>query len=117
MAVSDGPGPAIVTPINNFTGSQKKEQMLQLQDRFVGINPSAQTPSALKNVNQYNEQEEDDDDVLTELPNTNRRQVPGYGIPRGRTPSTRWLRASESSDISESPGIISPLESPTATDC
>ena len=117
VAVSDGPGPAIVTPINNFTGSQKKEQMLQLQDRYVGINPSAQTPSALKNVNQYNEQEEDDDDVLTELPNTNRRQVPGYGIPRGRTPSTRWLRASESSDISESPGIISPLQSPTATDC
>ena len=111
--VSDGPSPVVMAPINNFTGSQKKEQMLQLQDRYVGINPSAQTP---KNVNQYNEHEEDDDDVLTELPTTNRRQVPGYGIPRGRTPSTRWLRASESSDVSESPGI-SPLDSPTATDC
>ena len=38
-----------------------------------------------------------------------RKQVPGYGIPKGRTPSTTWLREGSVSECSD---LSSPLESP-----
>lgn len=126
--ISNGPG--AVTHVNNQldnTSSQKKEQMLEKHQRYVEPSVLTAHTQSQKNVNSYNEPQEDeyDDDVLTDLPtsfvtssappgtsNHNRRQVPGYRVPRGRTDSTRWLRASES-DLSDSPSN-SPLESPTA---
>ena len=45
--------------------------------------------------------EDDDDDVITDLPTKNSStssKANKYPVPRGRTPSTRWLRASESSN-------------------
>ena len=80
------------------------------QTQVVHRNP------ANKNVNQLEPSEEDD--VLTDLPATKHipqrgfrlqpvpmpppRPIPGRPVPRGRTDSTRWLRASESSDVESS---------------
>lgn len=48
-----------------------------------------------------------EDDVISDLPqptNNYGNKIKKWGIPKGRTPSTRWLRASESSNAgSESP--------------
>ena len=122
--------PGTVTQVNNQldnTSSQKKEQMLQNHQRYIEPSVLTAHTQSQKNVNSYSVPQEDeyDDDVLTDLPTSfvtssgppgtshhNRRQVPGYRVPRGRTDSTRWLRGSES-DLSDSPGN-SPLESPTA---
>ena len=40
--------------------------------------------------------EELDDDVIADLPTNNNKKANKWPVPRGRTPSTRWLRESES---------------------
>ena len=128
-------GATTVTTVNNQldTNAQRKEHMLQGNHSVTQPAPAGQSPPE-KDINQF--LGDDDDDVLTDLPSMNARHM-GNGsgprthpehhveaprvlhkpmassgkVPRGRTESTRWLRASESSDPSESP-TLSPVDSP-----
>lgn len=115
---------------NNSLESSGDPRSVELQKQFPDTRYVEQTriqrSQQRKEVNQFKFGE--DDDVLTELPSnsTNNilkdsfgvpteqhpRMVPGYRVPRGRTESTRWLRASESSEHASDLSPSSPLVSP-----
>lgn len=74
-------------------------------DSTAGVVSPVPTPSLSPPAIDDSELE---DDVISDLPQSNNNlhgnKIKKWGIPKGRTPSTRWLRASESSNAgSESP--------------
>lgn len=126
-------GPATVNNQLHVT-AHSKEQMLHTNE-YAGlpgmVNQRHLPPE--KNVNQFvGDADDDDDDVLTDLPSSSNFHISNGGgthmrlqpprvapkpyassgsVPRGRTDSTRWLRASESSEQSDSPSPgLSPEE-------
>lgn len=104
------------------TGDEKR--VVTNSSRCLELTQMVHRNPTTKNVNQIDEE----DDVLMDLPITKGssnipqsahhlqhsrpRTVPGHSVPRGRTESTRWLRASESSDMESSLELSPPLTSP-----
>lgn len=104
------------------TGHEKR--MVTNSSHCLELTQMVHRNPTTKNVNQI----EEEDDVLMDLPankgssniphsahhlqHFRPRAVPGHSVPRGRTESTRWLRASESSDMESSLELSPPLTSP-----
>lgn len=125
-------GTTAVNHVNNQLDQhvQKKQEQINQQDHRYVESTKLGTPwhHMQKNVNEY-EAEEDDDDVLTELPPNGMfnamqqctdqsrtaprvpHKPPASSRTRNRTESTRHLFSSQSSEPSESSGS-SPLDSP-----
>lgn len=115
--------------INHLQGppTGREKGLVTNNPRCLEMAPIVHRNPTTKNVNQIDNLEEEDD-VLMDLPVTKGssnippsghhlqhvrpRAVPGHSVPRGRTESTRWLRASESSDMESSLELSPPLASP-----